>query len=300
MKKRIQGWDATILLGPAQFLTRKMMPTFRVYYCNYVILYITLNSRGCPLITFSDPFKLKHQRFSLGLRFMMDEGKAHAEYLKSHSDTNDEDLTNNVTLRDDESGIEEDYRSGEEYPEVTDGMDPEGFSGPSMIVKPLTPEALAAFKAAQERAGVIYISRLPPGMRPSKVRHIMSAYGGVGRVYLQQEGTLILLYESWLQFHLVHIDAKRAYLRRKYTTSKKPHFTEGWVEFKDKKVARSVAEMLNAQSIGGRKGTRWRDDVWTMKYLPKFKWNALTEQVGENLFQYTEKSTKILNTPCSS
>lgn len=76
-------------------------------------------------------------------------------------------------------------------------------------------------------------------------------------------------------------DPKRAYLRRKHTSTKKAHYTEGWVEFKDKKVARSVAEMLNAQPIGGKKGTRWRDDVWTMKYLPRFKWNMLTEQVGE-------------------
>ncbi|KAF8900001.1 hypothetical protein CPB85DRAFT_1326666 [Mucidula mucida] len=141
-------------------------------------------------------------------------------------------------------------------------MDPDGFAGPSQIVKPLTKEALAAFKAEQDRAGVIYISRIPPGMRPTKVRHIMSGYGEVGRVYLQQE------------------DAKRAYLRRKYTSTKKPHYTEGWVEFKDKKIARSVAEMLNAQTIGGKKGTRWRDDIWTMKYLPKFKWSMLTEQVA--------------------
>ena len=75
-------------------------------------------------------------------------------------------------------------------------------------------------------------------------------------------------------------DAKRAYLRRKYTATKKAHYTEGWVEFKDKRVARSIAEMLNAQPIGGKKGTRWRDDVWTMKYLPRFKWNMLTEQIG--------------------
>lgn len=67
------------------------------------------------------------------------------------------------------------------------GMDPEGFAGETTL-KPLTPEALAAFKAAQNRAGVIYISRIPPGMRPAKVRHLMSAYGAVGRVYLQQEG----------------------------------------------------------------------------------------------------------------
>ncbi|KAF9004720.1 hypothetical protein BDQ17DRAFT_1240763 [Cyathus striatus] len=151
-------------------------------------------------------------------------------------------------------------------------MDPEGFSGPKQkIVKPLTQEALAAFKAAQERTGVIYISRIPPGMRPAKVRHLMSAYGEIGRVYLQQE------------------DAKRAYLRRKYTSTKKPHFTEGWVEFKDKKIARSVAEMLNAQPIGGKKGTRWRDDVWTMKYLPKFKWNMLTEQVAHEAAIHSAK-----------
>ena len=73
---------------------------------------------------------------------------------------------------------------------LDDGMDAEGFSGPK-IVKPLTPEALAAFQAAQEKAGVIYISRIPPGMQPTKVRHLMSQYGEVGRVYLQKEGTTI-------------------------------------------------------------------------------------------------------------
>lgn len=84
-----------------------------------------------------------------------------------------------------------------------------------------------------------------------------------------------------LNEHCVFADPKRAYLRKKYTATKKAHYTEGWVEFKDKRVARSVANMLNAQPIGGKKGTRWRDDIWTMKYLPKFKWNMLTEQIGE-------------------
>ncbi|KAF8966446.1 hypothetical protein BDZ97DRAFT_1657757 [Flammula alnicola] len=149
-------------------------------------------------------------------------------------------------------------------------MDPEGFTGEKTL-KPLTPEALAAFKAAQDRAGVVYISRIPPGMRPAKVRHLMSAYGAIGRVYLQQE------------------DAKRAYLRRKFTSTKKAHYTEGWVEFKDKKIARSVAEMLNAQPIGGKKGTRWRDDIWTMKYLPKFKWYMLTEQVAHEAAMHAAK-----------
>ncbi|KAI0773971.1 hypothetical protein C8Q74DRAFT_1267634 [Fomes fomentarius] len=183
----------------------------------------------------------------------------------SHVEPHHEDEEGMEMVTSEEEGEDEDHDSG-----IGEGMDPSGFAGPSeQTVKPLTPEALAAFKAAQERSGVIYISRIPPGMRPTKVRHLMSAYGEVGRVYLQQE------------------DAKRAYLRRKYTSTKKPHYTEGWVEFMDKRVARSVAEMLNAQPIGGKKGTRWRDDVWTMKYLPKFKWYMLTEQIAHEAAVHT-------------
>ncbi|TFK56255.1 hypothetical protein OE88DRAFT_1693261, partial [Heliocybe sulcata] len=167
-------------------------------------------------------------------------------------------------------------------------MDPQGFSGPEKVVKPLTPEALAAFKAAQERAGVVYISRIPPGMQPRKVRHLMSAYGEVGRVYLQQEGEYMRSCPTH-GFTDRRADPKRAYLRRKHTTTKKPHFTEGWVEFKDKKIARTVAEMLNARPIGGKKGSRWRDDVWTMKYLPKFKWNMLTEQIAHEAAIHTAR-----------
>jgi ESF2/ABP1 family protein len=81
--------------------------------------------------------------------------------------------------------------------DLCEGMQLEGFAGPSeKIVKPLTPEALAAFKAAQDKAGIIYISRIPPGMRPAKVRHLMSAYGQVGRVYLQQEGLSNVVFAS--------------------------------------------------------------------------------------------------------
>jgi hypothetical protein len=29
---------------------------------------------------------------------------------------------------------------------------------------------------------------------------------------------------------------------------------------------------------------RWRDDVWTMKYLSGFKWEMLGEQVGMSTF----------------
>lgn len=41
--------------------------------------------------------------------------------------------------------------------------------------------------------------------------------------------------------------SKRGSTKEKHREHK---FAEGWVEFEDKRVARSVAEMLNANSIG--------------------------------------------------
>lgn len=52
----------------------------------------------------------------------------------------------------------------------------------------LSMESLAAFEAAQARTGIVYLSRIPPAMRPSKVRHLMGGFGAIDRVYLQQEG----------------------------------------------------------------------------------------------------------------
>ena len=40
-------------------------------------------------------------------------------------------------------------------------------------------------------AGVVYLSRVPPFMRPRKVRHLLSKYGSIGRVYLQPEGVRV-------------------------------------------------------------------------------------------------------------
>ena len=43
-------------------------------------------------------------------------------------------------------------------------------------------------KSSSVRPGIIYLSRIPPYMKPLKVRQIFSKYGGVGRVFLQPEG----------------------------------------------------------------------------------------------------------------
>ena len=55
-------------------------------------------------------------------------------------------------------------------------------------------------------------------------------------------------------------------------------FTEGWVEYADKKIAKSVAESLNNTKIGVKKGDYYHDDMWNLKYLKGFKWDYLTEK----------------------
>ena len=67
----------------------------------------------------------------------------------------------------------------------------------------------------------------------------------------------------------------------------------------DKSVAKTVARMLNAEVIGGKKGDRWRDDIWTMKYLSGFKWEMLGEQVGasQTALVYHHRADAVLMTP---
>lgn len=39
--------------------------------------------------------------------------------------------------------------------------------------------------------GIIYISKIPPFMKPGKVKSHMEQFGEIGRVFLQPEGLLI-------------------------------------------------------------------------------------------------------------
>lgn len=47
------------------------------------------------------------------------------------------------------------------------------------------------------------------------------------------------------------------------------HFTEGWIEFLSKRIAKDVAAKLNNTMIGGRKKSRYYDYIWNLKYLPR-------------------------------
>ena len=68
--------------------------------------------------------------------------------------------------------------------------------------------------------------------------------------------------------------------RKKFGGNKRRNYTEGWVEFADKRVAKAVAVTLNNTPVGGRKRHYYHDDLWNIKYLSKFRWTHLTEKKG--------------------
>lgn len=57
-------------------------------------------------------------------------------------------------------------------------------------------------------------------------------------------------------------------------------FSEGWVEFASKRVAKAVAERLNNTKVGGKRRTRYHECLWNIKYLPRFKWAHLNERLA--------------------
>ncbi|KAK4417829.1 Pre-rRNA-processing protein ESF2 [Sesamum alatum] len=113
-----------------------------------------------------------------------------------------------------------------------------------------------------DRRGVCYLSRVPPHMDPLKLRQLLAQYGEIQRLYLTPE------------------DPAAQIRRKKSGGFRGQEFSEGWVEFTDKKVAKRVARMLNGEQIGGRKRSSFYYDLWNIKYLSKFKWDDLTEEIA--------------------
>ncbi|GIL77749.1 hypothetical protein Vretimale_6644 [Volvox reticuliferus] len=128
--------------------------------------------------------------------------------------------------------------------------------------KVLTKQKLHQVNQASDRRGIVYISRIPPHMKPHKVRQLLEPFGDIGRVYCAPE------------------DPALRRLRKKKGGNTGKNFTEGWVEFEDKRRAKRAALALNGQPMGGSKRSAYHYDLWNIKYLPKFKWDALTEEIN--------------------
>ena len=112
-----------------------------------------------------------------------------------------------------------------------------------------------------KKRGVVYLGSIPPFMKPLKLRQLLEKFGKLERMYLAPE------------------DPEQRALRKKYKGNTGKKFIEGWVEFKNKKKARSAAEMLNGQPVGGKRRSAHYSDLWNIRYLPKFKWDNLMEEI---------------------
>lgn len=66
-------------------------------------------------------------------------------------------------------------------------------------------------------------------------------------------------------------------------------FGEGWIEFESKRAAKHVATRLNNQPIATRKSSKFYDILWSMKYLPRFKWVHLSERLTYEKAAYKQK-----------
>ncbi|XP_038052600.1 activator of basal transcription 1-like [Patiria miniata] len=114
---------------------------------------------------------------------------------------------------------------------------------------------------ADTKPGIIYLSRIPTFMKPKRIQQIFSQYGELGRTFLQAEDKYI------------------RQMRKKKGGNKARCFSEGWVEFKDKKTAKRVALTLNNTRVSGQKRSRYYDDLWSIKYLHRFQWAHLAGQL---------------------
>ncbi|KAI4220375.1 MAG: hypothetical protein LQ349_008103, partial [Xanthoria aureola] len=109
------------------------------------------------------------------------------------------------------------------------------------------------------KPGVIYLSRIPPFMRPSTVRHLLTPFGPITKLFLTPE------------------PPSQHTARVRSGGNKKRSFTDGWVEFGSHKSAKTCVAAINGQTMGGRGW--YRDDVWNARYLRGFGWDDLMEGV---------------------
>ncbi|XVE84062.1 hypothetical protein DITRI_Ditri16bG0138900 [Diplodiscus trichospermus] len=185
-------------------------------------------------------------------------------------------------------GVEDDKQKDEGYPKSDNGFletekeavkgkketqvaavdEGDGFEEenrvPNRKQKKKKREKLLKEAAESDNCGVCYLSRVPPHMDHVKLRQLLSRYGEILRIYLTP---------------LVHPPQVKG-KRPRPSKVQEQKFSEGWVEFARKGIAKRVANMLNGEQIGGKKRSSFYYDLWNIKYLSKFKWDDLTEEMA--------------------
>lgn len=77
------------------------------------------------------------------------------------------------------------------------------------------------------------------------------------------------VYESLYAVFLLFSELERSGKVKKRKKVGAKSFTEGWIEFESKKIAKFVALTLNNTQISTRKKSKFYDVMWNIKYLPR-------------------------------
>lgn len=119
----------------------------------------------------------------------------------------------------------------------------------------------------KKKPGIIFLSSIPLGMNVSQTTSFFSDFGKVGRVFLQPDtkGEKI---------------KGGGNIRGKGEEKLAKNFKEGWIEFLSKTVAKQVAKQLNTTQVGGKRRSKSHEQLWNLKYLPRFKWIHLSERLA--------------------
>ncbi|XP_008159191.1 activator of basal transcription 1 [Eptesicus fuscus] len=162
--------------------------------------------------------------------------------------------------------------AGESEKEVAE-LEPLGGRDLELEAEEEQEEAEEAAGSAKKRVvpGIVYLGHIPPRFRPLHVRNLLSAYGEVGRVFFQPEGGFVRRKKK-----AAAASATGGKKRSKYSKD----YTEGWVEFRDKRVAKRVAASLHNTPMGARRRSPFRYDLWNLKYLHRFTWSHLSEHLA--------------------
>lgn len=190
--------------------------------------------------------------------------------VKPHSDESDEEIEDK---NEKEQQVEEDEEEME--------------SGEVNGVKPLEEK-----KQKKRKPGIIYISSIPKHMNVALIREYLAPFGDLGRVFLQPDKKFREYFSFKIRPSCVRLSPFRTVTRKKKLHSQKQlaiHFTEGWVEFLSKRKAKFAAQQLNNQPITTKKNSRFCDVLWSLKYLPRFKWVHLSERLTYEKQMYKQK-----------
>lgn len=141
---------------------------------------------------------------------------------------------------------------------------------PSPKEKRKKKEKGTADSKTKQKTGVIYLSRVPPGLQPNNLRSLLTPVGPVGRIWLRVEDT------STKTNALASVNNNKD----KYNHGGQ-NFQDGWVEFERLRDARRAVALLNGHPMHTRKKKKGKfsNDLWSMKLLRGFTWAHLDREV---------------------